>query len=165
MKKILLFAGLFWFGCNLFAQTIPYDTIAPYLKVKTIPNFSLQLPAGELLTQQNIIENKCTIIMLFNPECEHCQKLTQQLVKIAGVKKSQLIMVTTEPWEKIKKFEQQFKLKNFGFVKIARDEKYFFGVFYKPTTIPVLAFYNTAKQFIALKQGNITTQEIKDILK
>jgi thiol-disulfide isomerase/thioredoxin len=165
MKKKVLFGILFLLSCNLYAQTIAYDTIAPYLKVKTIPNFSLQLPAGELLTQQNIIDNKYTLIMLFNPECEHCQKLTQQLVKIEAVKKSQVLMVTTEPWQKINLFEQKFKLKKYPFVKIARDEKYFFGVFYKPTTIPVLAFYNTNKQFIVLKQGNITTQQIKDVLK
>jgi hypothetical protein len=50
-------------------------------------------------------------------------------------------------------------------VHIGKDYKYFFGSFYRPKTIPVLAFYNKQKQLIYFKQGGVKKKEIVEALK
>lgn len=163
MKKIILFIAVTLLSKAVFSQ---YDTTAPYLKNKSLPNFSLLSPDSVVFTQDILVEGKNTIIMLFNPECEHCQDQLQLLLSMEAISKStNLILTSTETLKKIKTFFNKFHLEKYRWVHIGKDYKYFFGSFYRPKTIPVLAFYNKQKQLVYFKQGNVKKKEIVEALK
>jgi thiol-disulfide isomerase/thioredoxin len=163
MKKINILIGLLFLAVASFAQ---YDTTPPYLKTKVIPNFILLNTDSIAFTQNVLAENKSTIIMLFNPECGHCQEQLELLLTLPEVTKTtNLILATTEPLKKIKIFYDKYQLQKYPWIHIGKDPKYFFGVYYKPKTIPVLAFYNKQKQFVYFSQGNVKKKEIIKALK
>jgi thiol-disulfide isomerase/thioredoxin len=163
MKKIIVFLFTFFFSIAAFSQ---YDTTPPYLKTKAVPSFILLNTDSVAFTQNVLAENKNTIIMLFNPECGHCQEQLELLLTLPEVTKTaNLILATTEPLKKIKIFYDKYHLEKYPWIHIGKDPKYFFGVYYKPRTIPVLAFYNKQKQFVYFNQGNVKKKEIIKALK
>ena len=163
MKPIIIFFVLLFFGTAAFSQ---YDTTAPYLKNKALPRFSLLSTDSATFTQSILDENKNTIIMLFNPGCEHCQQQLQLLLSIREVTQTaNLLLTSTETLQKLKPFYNKYHLEKYPWVHIGKDYKYFFGGFYQPKTIPVLAFYNKQGQLVFFNQGNVKKKEIVRALK
>jgi thiol-disulfide isomerase/thioredoxin len=163
MIKAFFFLFTFFIGANVFAQA---DTTPPYLKDKQLPNFTLLNKDSVEFDQSVLEQNKKTIIMLFNPECEHCQQQLQLLLSMPEIKQSaQIILSTTETLEKLNIFYKKFNLQQYPFIHPGKDHHYLFGKIYQPKTIPVLAFYNNQQQFISLHQGNISKKVILKELK
>jgi thiol-disulfide isomerase/thioredoxin len=163
MKKITVFLLTLFTSIAAFAQ---YDTTPPYLKTKVVPNFVLFNTDSVVFTQNVLTENKNTIIMLFNPNCGHCQEQLELLLTLPEVTKTtNLILVTTEILQKIKIFSTKYNLQKYPWIHIGKDYKYYFGGFYQPKTIPVLAFYNKQKQLTHFNQGNVKKKEIIKALK
>ena len=149
-------------GYSCLSQT---DTSARYWKNKSLPHFTLLNLDSTLFTEADLQKNKYTIIMLFNPECEHCQNQFKQLVSMPEVAASaQVILSATETMDKIKRFNTRFGVANYPFVHIARDHKFTFSPIFQPKTIPVLVFYDRHNQFIAIKQGEADKKEIANWL-
>lgn len=152
-------------GTAGFAQS-DTDTTARYWKNKALPHFTLLNLDSTLFTEANLTAGKYTIIMLFNPECEHCQNQFKALVNMPEVAASaQIVLSATETMDKIKKFYTKFEVAKYPFVHIARDHNFTFGPIYQPKTIPVLVFYDQHNQFIAIKQGEAEKQQIINWLK
>jgi len=163
MKIVLAFFSMLCCSTAVFSQ---YDTTAPYLKSKTIPAFSLYALDSVPFTQTVLAEHKNTIIMLFNPTCGHCQDQLELMLSMPEVAQSTNIILTSgEPLGKLQVFYDKFHLEKYPLIHIGKDYKYFFGGFYQPKTIPVLAFYNKQKQLVYFNQGNVKKSEILDALK
>jgi len=158
MKKVIIVLVLNVCSIAAFSQ---YDTTAPYYKSKAIPNFVLLSLDSVAFTQTVLMGNKNTIIMLFNPTCEHCQQQLELLLTIPEVTNtSNLILTSGETLDKLKVFYNKYHLEKYPWTHIGKDYKYFFGGFYRPKTIPVLAFYNKQNQLTYFNQGNVKKKEI-----
>lgn len=163
VKATFFFLCSFFISAAAFAQS---DTTAPYLKNKQLPNFTLLRKDSVEFDQTVLDKNKRTIIMLFNPECEHCQEQLKLLLSMPEIKQSaQIILSTTETLEKLNIFYKKFNLQQYSFVIPGKDHHYLFGKLFQPKTIPVLAFYDSKQQFISLHQGNISKKTILKELK
>ena len=163
MKKIPALFLILSICFHAFSQT---DTTAPYLKTRVLPDFSLLDKDSVVFTQAVLKAQKHTIIMLFNPECEHCQQQLELLLSIPEVSNSaELVLSSIETIEKNKAFYNKYHLENYPFVHLGKDYKYLFGKYFQPTTIPVLAFYNTKKEFVLINQGNASKKVILKALK
>jgi hypothetical protein len=163
MRSFLVLFSVLFFSTAAVAQ---YDTTAPYLKSKTIPAFTLYALDSIPFTQNVLTENNKTIIMLFNPACEHCQNQLELMLTIPEITESTNIILTSgETMAKLKVFYDKFHLEKYPLIHIGKDYKYFFGGFYQPKTIPVLAFYNKQKQLVYFNQGNVKKNEILEALK
>lgn len=158
MKKISIFVT------TILVSTIGYaqiDTTPPYLKTKQLPNFNLLSMDSTLFTQTVLKNEKHTIVMLFNPDCEHCHKQITLFISMHEVlQQVQLILASTETLDKIKVFYNRFKLYKYPALFIGKDYKYFFGGFYQPKTIPVLAFYNQQNELTFFNQGNMSKKQV-----
>jgi thiol-disulfide isomerase/thioredoxin len=163
MKTVGIFFCLWCCSAIAFSQ---YDTTPPYLKTKVIPGFTLLSLDSVPFTQTVLVENKNTIIMLFNPTCGHCQDQLQLMLALPEITQStNVILTSSETLNKIKTFYDKFHLEKYPLIHIGKDYKYFFGGFYQPKTIPVLAFYNPQKQLVYFNQGNVKKKEILEALK
>ena len=163
MKKIFLLLFVLGTCSSVFAQD---DTTAPYFKNKRLPEFSLLNLDSVAFTQNILQENKNIIIMLFNPECEHCQKQLESLLSIPEIAASaELILSSIETMEKNKAFYDKYHLEKYPFIHLGKDYKYIFGAYFRPTTIPLLAFYNKKKEFVLLNNGNAGKKMIVEALK
>jgi thiol-disulfide isomerase/thioredoxin len=163
MKKFVVFVFFIIAANNVFSQ---YDTTPPYLKDKLLPRFNLLTLDSTEFTPEKLKPGKHTIIMMYNPECGHCQTQMELFLSMPEVmKNAQIVLASTQPVYKIKIFCEKYNLTNYPNVYAAKDNSWFLGKFYQPKTIPVLAFYNKKNQFTFISQGNAGKEQILDALK
>ncbi len=163
MKKIVTLLFAFGICLHSFCQR---DTTPPYLKEKMLPAFSL-LDKDSVAFNQSILKTgRNVIIMLFNPECEHCQKQLELLLSMPEVSGSaELVLSSIETIAKNNIFYNKYHLENYPFVHLGKDYKYLFGKYFQPTTIPVLAIYNKKNEFVLINQGSTGKKVIIKALK
>jgi hypothetical protein len=145
-----------------FAQV---DTGSAAWKLGSLPRFSLLKTDSTLLTEKDLKPGKCTIIMLFSPDCEHCQKQIEMMLKKASLfKDCQLILATTLPMPYIRDFVIKYKTDQFPFIRVGQDSKFFFGPFFKLQQVPMLAFYNRQGKLKEVYHGGADMKKIKRAL-
>lgn len=164
MKKLfVLFLGII-ISTAAFSQ---YDTTPPYLKTKLLPAFKLvSLDSSAVFDKSVLKEGQPTVVMLFNPTCEHCQHQIQLMLTMPEFTQSvNLILSSTETLDKIKTFCDKYHLERYPMIHVGKDHKYFLGGFYQPKTIPVLAFYNAQNQLLYFNQGSLKKDQLLNALK
>lgn len=164
MKNIAILIFIITGNFTSFAQ---YDTTAPYLKKKMIPDFSLLAIDSTVFTQSILKENRNTIFMLFHPECDHCQKQLELMLAMPQLEQSvELVLISgEEPLFKNRAFYNTNHLERFPYVHLGKDYKYFFGRFFQPNTVPILAFYNKKGEFVIMNRGDTKKKMILDAIK
>jgi len=106
------------------------------------------------------------MLMLFNPQCEHCQHETEELIKnIDKFKKIQVIMSTTAPFDSMMAFREKYKLDTYENIVVAKDTDYFLFSFYQNNNLPFLAFYNRKKELLSVFQGSLPITAILEVFK
>src|SRR4030088_3180872 len=154
MKTIFFFITCLFAMNSLSAQV---DTVQPpYKRFPTIPPLKL-MPIGSttLFTKDQLKKNKPVLIILFSPDCEHCQHETEDLIKnIDHFKKVQIVMATMMPFEQMTAFYDRYDLKRFNNIIVGKDIYYLLPSFYKVRFLPFLAMYDKKGKLIDASEGS-----------
>ena len=137
-----------------------YDTIAPYLKTKFIPNFNvLECSSSKgdsiWITNETLPKNRPIVFIYFSPECSHCEYETEEIKKhIDSLQNAFFVFVSYHPIEKIKAFYDKYELAKYPNIRMGRDPKYFIPSFFRVEFTPFVAVYDKNRNFSkAYKQG------------
>lgn len=93
----------------------------------------------------NIEKGKPLMIVYFDPECQHCQAFTRDMVKsISKFSSNQVVMICSAPGiPPLKRFIQQFGLDKYANIKVGTEGMYHATMnFYKVDVTPFAALYN-----------------------
>lgn len=164
MNKIIILLFFFIKIATGFAQK---DTAALYLRFPVIPSFKINNVAdSSYFTKSNLQKKKPVIIILFSPDCEHCQVATKELIKkIDLFQHVQILMVSSLDYDIIKKFYQEYNIHHFPVITMGRDAGYYLGTFYRVTSFPSVFVYNKKGDFIKTYSGHLPVDEIARLLK
>jgi hypothetical protein len=160
MRKTLL---LLCFGLFVSSVYCQQDSIQPtYLKFPVFPPVKLLLPDSSTFYSKNDLPKKSSVIlMLFNPQCSHCQYETEQMIEhITAFNSVQIIMATSMPFDSMMSFREKYKLARFKNIVVAQDTYFFLPVFYMIHNMPFHAFYNRKKELISVFEGSMTIEKI-----
>jgi len=159
MKKLFLIATLL-FSLVSFGQVD--STTPPFKKYPTLP--PLQLLLGDSLTKytkNDIPKKRPVLVMLFSPDCNHCQQTAQEMVKHKEeLKDIHIVMATTLPISKMNDFMETYGLKSFDNIVAGRDIYYLLPSFYGIHSLPYMAFYNKKGELIRGFEGSIPLPRI-----
>lgn len=115
-----------------------------------IPAFKMTLSTRKIFdTEKDLPKGKPVVLIYFDPDCDHCQKLMNELFpKMVNLKKAQIILVTYKPVEELAVFEKKYNIASYGNIK-AGTEGYIFYLrnYYKIMLMPFTALYD--------KNGNL----------
>lgn len=154
---------------NFICVTLPAQNNEqpPYLKNPVLPEFRiLQKDSLTWFTKKDIKPGKPVMIMLFSPDCEHCQEETNMLqANKKQLGDLQIVMVTYQPLEKMQKFYTEYKIANNPNIYMGRDVPYFFGPYYKARSIPFLAIYDKQQKLVRVYDGGAKIDKILEALK
>jgi thiol-disulfide isomerase/thioredoxin len=139
----------------------------PYKRFPTVPPFKILLTdSSTYLTKDDLEKKKSVMIMLFSPDCDHCNHETEDIIKnIAAFKKVQIVMATMLPFNKMIDFYNKHDLKRFDNIIVGKDVSFFFPVFYNVHNLPFLAFYNKKKELISVFSGALPVEKVIEELK
>ncbi|MDY0988870.1 redoxin domain-containing protein [Flavobacterium sp. CFBP9031] len=157
---VLLFASTFLFLSYRIISRINY--IEEVQKnIETIPKFNYQNIKGGVFTNQNLERESSTIFIYFNTECEFCNeeaKLIQD--NINRFNKSQLVFVSFEEPELIKKFAQKHQLTTYDNVYFLCDNKVTFATTFDVNSMPCLVLYDKNQNLIEKVKGQIKVESL-----
>lgn len=160
-----LFLGLSFCISSLFshAQDVK-ESLPPYKKTLTIPNFTVfKLPDSTKFTNLDFEKGKKTIIIFFGPECGHCSVFAKKMMdSIDLFKNTQIMMVSSFDYGKIRKFSDEHKLLECPFMTVGNDKDYFFISHYGIRAFPSAYVYNTKGKFVKSFESEICIKELSE---
>jgi thiol-disulfide isomerase/thioredoxin len=158
--SIIFFCLLITLPVIAYNQSTNYDTLAPYLKTKLVPNFNV---LSCISTKQDSVwinnaalpKDKPVVFVYFSPECSHCELETEAIKKhMDSLQNAFFLFVSYHPIEKIKAFYDKYELAKYPNIRMGRDPKYFIPSFFRVEFTPFVAVYDKNKNFAtAYKQG------------
>ena len=164
MKTRFLSFLLCFVSLTVLAQA---PTDPPYKRFPTVPPLKLLLAdSSTIFTDKDLKKNKPLFLILFSPDCEHCQKETEELIeKIDSFKNIQIVMATFMPVDKIKPFYENYQLDRFSNITVGYDMQHMLSTFYRISYTPFLAFYDKKGNLIDGFQGALPLSKVLEYFK
>lgn len=159
MKKYLLLLLFTPLAIAAIAQT---DSLLLYQRFPVVPTFRLiNIADSSIFTKHNLKRKRATIIMMFSPDCEHCQEETKTLTaNIHLFKKAQIIMVSPLDFNYMRQFYNDYKIANYPNIIMGRDPGYFLGTFFNVHSFPSFFVYNKKGKLVNKFIGGYSIEEI-----
>jgi hypothetical protein len=140
------------------------DPNAPFLKDKNMPKFTLNLTTGKTFNNTQIPKTKYTCIIIFSPDCSHCQDEATELTKNADKFKSVFFIWNSyKEMADIKAFATKYGLDNQSNVVVGRDPEFSIPVFFRPRMTPFVALYEKG-QFLKVYEQGVKVPELLKII-
>jgi thioredoxin-related protein len=142
------------------------DTILPaYKRFPTLPALQLLLADSTTkYTKEDVPKKKAVLLMIFSPDCEHCQHEAEELVaRKEAFKDIHIIMATTLPIYKMKEFGEKYGLDQLTNVVIAKDPYFLLPGFYEIRNLPFMALYNKKGMLLRTYEGSVGLDKILQI--
>ena len=140
MKKFIILIAAWFFCQQSFAQTAVsgIDSLPVYQQFPTIPIFTIiKAPDSTKFTKDDLKKKKETILIMFSPDCEHCQHETKELLAhFDPFKDVQIVMATPLDYVHVKKFYEDYKIADYPNITIGNDPVWYLKsqTFYKQDT-------------------------------
>src|SRR6059058_5752539 len=117
-----LFA-VFILSLSFVAHAQPDTAQAPYQRFPHVPPFQVLL--GDSTTfykKESLPQGKPLLLMLFSPECSHCQHTAEQIVKFKdSLQNIQIVMATMFSISQMNAFAETYGLKALPNVVLGKD--------------------------------------------
>lgn len=160
--KYLLLTVLVQLSISTFAQVD--STTPPYKRFPDLPPLQILLSDSSTIYKKDMLpKKKPVLILLFSPDCSHCQHETEELVSHKDdIKDLQVVMVTLHPLWQMKEFIETYKLATLENVVIGKDIYYTLPSFYAVRNFPFHALYDKKGQLISVFEGSMELKKILD---
>lgn len=149
-----------------FAQQDTAAGATPVYMQFPLPQFSILLSDSVTwYTKNDLPKKKKTLIMVFSPDCEHCQHETETIKKrINDFKNFQILMVTPMPLYKMNEFYNHYELRKYKNITVGRDTKFFFPNYFKVRFLPFMAIYDKNFRLLKTFEGTPSWDELSTYL-
>jgi len=166
VKKYFLLAAVILFSQSIFAQE-QTDTSLLYKRFPTVPPFKItRVPDSTQFTKDDLKKKWNTIVIVFSPDCEHCQDETRRITaNMEQFKKTQIVMASPLDFSYIKKFYDEYHIADYPNIIMGRDPSYFLGTFYKVRAFPAIFIYNKKGNLVESFSGTTPLENIFSALK
>jgi hypothetical protein len=112
---------------------------------QTLPSFKITLSNNKILHATDLPKGKAIVLIYFDPDCDHCQKLMAEFFKnINSFKKAQIVLVTFKPVIEIIAFEKKYDTRKYPNIKVGTEGTLFYlKNYYKLVKMPFTALYDS----------------------
>lgn len=119
-------------------------------RAQAMPYFKIQLTNNTQISSNQLSARKPVIIIVFSPDCGHCQILINDLfAKIERFKNTQIIMATFVPKNEIIAFEKRYHTSGYPNIIVGSDvPSLFFQRFYKLNSTPFTVLYDKNRKMV-----------------
>ena len=165
MKKFIFL--LVFAGSNLLCFAQKDATATTLNNIQNAPSFKIyKAPDSTAFTSGQLKKNKPFVLMFFNPDCDHCQKETKELLAYKEeLKGLQIIMVSPAAFGLIKSFYEEYNIASMPSIIMAQDLNYTLGSRFQLRTYPSLFVYDASGKLAKAFVGNVGVPAILDAVK
>lgn len=129
--------------------------------IKQMPVFSYITLENKVFTQENLVQNKPTLFIYFNSECDFCNHEAEMVQQnIEQLKAIQVVFISYEPVEKIKQFATKFNLLHHANISFLSDSKINFATTFDVKSMPCLVLYDKDNNLIEKIKGQVKIETV-----
>ena len=162
--KYIIFSCFLLSSMTIAAQNI---TNPPYKRFPTLP--PIQLLLGDSITKytkENIPAKKPVLVMLFSPDCNHCQHTAEEMYKNKeALKDIHIVMATVLSLTEMNTFMNKYKLSQMKNVVAGKDMYFLLPPFYAIKNFPYMAMYNKKGNLIMGFEGSMAIDKVIKVFK
>ena len=142
------------------AQT---DTL-PYLKNTGMPALVfLNLDSTEFNTF-HIEEGTYSVWIYFSPTCEHCEWLTQEIIRhLDSFSKTEFYMISPVDLSVTRAFDKKYNITGQPKMHLYKDAQHLFATYYGVRFLPFMVIYDKKKQLIKTAEGGMKIDELIEL--
>ena len=163
MKYLFSFCFLFY-SITLTAQNV---TEPPYKRFPTLPPIQLLLgDSATKYTKENIPSKKPVLVLLFSPDCNHCQHTAEEMYNNRDALKGiHIVMSTVLSLYEMNSFMNKYKLNEMKNVVAGKDIYFLLPPFYAIKNFPYMAMYNKKGNLIMGFEGSMGIDKVIKVFK
>ena len=115
-----------------------------------LPPFKMLLSSNKIFSAAELPGGKPLVLIYFDPDCDHCQKLMAELFKkIERFKKADIVMVTFKSIPELLGFEKRYNTPKYRNIQVGTEGNFFYlRNYYKLVKMPFTALYDKNHNFI-----------------
>jgi peroxiredoxin len=133
---------------------------------KNMPLFEFTTLEGGIFSKYNLIKNKATIIVYFDPDCSLCEKSGTLFNKFKTLhKNSNVLFVSSNSIERIKEYQKQFELENIPNITFLESKGDEFYNFFKESNTPTYLIYNKSQKLVKIINDDVPVKIILRYIK
>lgn len=147
------------------AQSAPAEPA--YKRMPFVPALNLLLgDSATRYTKANLPKKTPVFIMLFSPDCSHCQQTAEEMIAHKEeLKDIHIIMATMHTLSQMNDFVQKYGLAQLPNLTVGKDEYYILPGFYDIKHLPYMAFYNKKGGLISAFEGGLPIPKVLEIFR
>ena len=138
-----------------------------YSQMGKVPPFQIIQSNRKVFKAENLPIDKPIIIVYFSPDCEECQKFTEELLKrMDDFKKASIAMITYLPVETVTQFIAKYNLNIYPNIFVGTEgTSFFLRGYYKIVRFPFIALYNKNGDLIKIYVKEENLDDLSDRLR
>ena len=124
---------------------------SPIAKSQILPPFEMALSSGKVFkASKDLPKRKPVIVIYFDPDCDHCQKLMNELFKrINTFRNVEIVMITFKSLSETAAFEKKYATHRYPNVIVGTEGNYFYlRNYYKLVKMPFTALYDRSQNLV-----------------
>ena len=147
MKKVVLYFLLLVSTNIVIGQS---GSSLLYPRSSTLPPFTItKVPDSSRFEKANLQKNKAVMIVVFSPDCEHCQHEIKEIkANIKLFKNVQIVMISNLGYQYIKVFYKEFEIAKYPSITMGMDYGYLLGSFFNMEGLPSVFLYDKNGKFV-----------------
>ena len=140
MNRYRLYLTASIFSCFAFILFFPSR-----MNSQTIPPFKMTLSNNKIFKAADLPKGKPLVLIYFDPDCDHCQKLMADLFKkINSFKKVEMVLITFKSVTEVAAFEKKYTTSKYANMKVGTEGTLFYlKNYYKLVKMPFTALYDS----------------------
>jgi len=133
---------------------------------ETLPSFNVLLADSTTnLNMGQVVKGSPIVLLYFSPDCEHCQKETEEILHhMDALKNARFYFVTNDPFDRLKIFNYHYKLEQYSAIVLGRDDQFFLLRHFKGVFPPYVVVYDKDKRQRAAWQGDTPIDTIISVV-
>jgi len=135
---------------------------APYKRFPHVP--PLQLLLGDSTTvykKEALPKGKPVLLIIFSPECSHCQHAAEDIVAHKdALKNIEIVMATLHTITQMNDFVKTYGLGALPNVVVGKDVHYILPPFYSIQSLPYMAFYKANGDLMDTIEGSLPMEKV-----
>jgi len=140
MNRVRIYLTASIFSCFAFILFSPSR-----MNSQTIPPFKMTLSNNKIFNATDLPKGKPIVLIYFDPDCDHCQKLMTELFKkINSFKKVEMVLITFKSVTEVAAFEKKYTTSKYANMKVGTEGTLFYlKNYYKLVKMPFTALYDS----------------------
>lgn len=140
------------------------EEITEVIDLRSLPDFTFHTLDGQLFGRDNLIKGKKVMMVYFHPLCDICQRETEEIIDNIGFFKDvEILMVSPANEDDVKKFYDQYRLKNFSQIKVLLDKDDIFYKLFDAKAYPSLYLFNESYDLIGTFETETDFTDIRKV--